>query len=53
MYSEVCRDRVLKRLQKPSGDGVKTTFGGYEIESGPDFIVVRKIHSSGAIVMTA
>ena len=28
MYSGVCRERVVNRLQKPMVDGVKRTFGG-------------------------
>jgi hypothetical protein len=28
MNSGVWRERVVKRLQKPSSDGVKTTLGG-------------------------
>ena len=28
MYSSVCRERVVNRLQKPSIDGSNTTLGG-------------------------
>src|SRR5258708_37604157 len=53
MYSGVCRERVKKRLQYPSADGVNSTLGGYAIESGPDLSPVAKIQASGTIVITA
>src|SRR5262252_5331930 len=53
MYSSDWRERVLKRLQKPSADGLNTNLGGYAIESGPDFNAVAKIQASGIIVSSA